>query len=129
MGTNRHECLFGFEYVDSVPKIINKRSRSIARVCDFEGQFSADVASLDHLMSADRVLQRKHMNRRYVHRPTINQIGDLPHRFLSALKIDHENDLVEASSLSFLPIALNITVCCRCETLTSRPAGRSMSKA
>jgi hypothetical protein len=68
-------------------------------------------------MSADGVLQRKHVNRRYVDRPTIDQIRDLLHRFLSAFKIDHENDLAEASSISFLPVALNITVCGRCENV------------
>jgi len=52
-----------------------------------------------------------------VDRPTINRTADLPHRFLSEFKIDNENDLAEASSLSLLPIALNITVCGRRENV------------
>lgn len=32
---------------------------------DLEDQFSADVTSVDHLMCAGRVLQRKHIDQRY----------------------------------------------------------------
>jgi len=43
--------------VSRFAKIINELSRSIAKICDFEDEFSVDVASVDHLMNTDGVLE------------------------------------------------------------------------
>jgi hypothetical protein len=79
---------------------------SSAKLGDLEHQFSADVASVDHLMPKPSLLQRKHIDGRHVDQATINQIGDLPHRLPSSVKVDNGNDLPESSPLGFLPIAL-----------------------
>src|SRR5258708_25019962 len=82
---------------------------------DLEDQLSPHVASLNHPMRPDGVLQWEHFDRRYADRSSINQIGNLPHRVPSSLKVDNKSDLAEASTLGFLAIALNIAVCGDCE--------------
>src|SRR5216684_2007641 len=90
---------------------------------DLEEQFSADVTSVDQLMCAGSVLQRKHIDQRYADQAAINQMGDLPHRVPSSLPVDNRNGLAEASPLGFLPISLDITVCGHCEDV-DQPAAR-----
>jgi hypothetical protein len=92
-----------------------KPTRSSAKFGDLENQFSADMASLDHPMRSGSVFRWKHVNRRYADQSSINQIRNLSHRVPSSLKVDNESDLAEASTLRFLPIALDVTVCGHCE--------------
>lgn len=66
----------------------NRSTRSRIKLCDLEDQFSSHMSSLDQLMRAHRVLQRKHIDRRYVDQASINQSGDLPHRVPSSFKVD-----------------------------------------
>jgi hypothetical protein len=97
--------------------------RSSGKVGHFEDKFSVDVATVDHLVRADGVPQRKHIDRRYADQPTVNQIGYLPNRLPSSLKVDNYCDLAEASPLGFLPIALDVTVCGRREDVDQSAAG------
>jgi len=89
--------------------------RSSGKLSYVENQFSADVSSVDHLMRAGGVPQRKHIDRRYVDQSTVNQIGDFPHRLSSSLKVNQRNDLAKASPLGFHPIAFGIAICGHCE--------------
>jgi hypothetical protein len=58
-----------------------------------------------------------------VDQATINQVCDLHHGVPSSLEVDNGSDLVEASPLSFLPIALDITVCSHCKDVDQPAAG------
>ena len=97
--------------------------RSSVKLGDLKNQFSADMASVDHLMCKSSVLQQKHMDGRYVDQASINQIGDLTHRIPGSLPVDYRNGLAEASPLGFFLITLDITVCGHCEDVDQPAAG------
>lgn len=101
--------------------------RSSGKLGDLEDQFSTDVNSVDHLICAGSVLQRKHIDQSYADQATINQMGDSPHRVPSSLPVDNRNGLAEGSPLGLLPIALDITVSGHCEDVDQ--AGRQAGAA
>ena len=80
------------------------------KLSHLEDHFSAHVPGFDDPMRAGGVLEWKRFDRRYVDQSTINQIRDLAHRVLSAVKFYKKDDLVEASSLGFLAITLNVAI-------------------
>ena len=77
-------------------------TRSAGKPGYLEDQFSADMSSLNHPMCSGCLLQGKLIDYRYADHSTINQMSDLPHRLLSALKVDNESDLAEPTPLSLL---------------------------
>jgi hypothetical protein len=55
------------------------------------------------MMRSRGVLERKPIDRRYADQAALNQMGDLPHRVASSLKVDGRSDLVEIPALGLLP--------------------------
>jgi hypothetical protein len=62
-----------------LPELSRTLERSSGKLGYLEDEFSADMASLDHLMRANSIFERKHFDRGDMDQATIYQVLDLPH--------------------------------------------------